>query len=160
MPNVGKSSFINILRNKPVCASGSAPFTTRAIQEVKLNSHVHLVDSPSIMLQRQEGASPLQVIRTAAHVDELPDPVALVVEIVQRVEKEEILRHYRIANFKDTQEMLEFIAVKKGLTTAPPATEEKPKKGKKAKHVPDTVEAAKRVIRDFLNNRLRYFSKP
>jgi len=50
MPNVGKSSVINVLKNKPVCASGSTPFNTKAIQEVKLNSMVTLLDCPSILL--------------------------------------------------------------------------------------------------------------
>jgi nucleolar GTP-binding protein len=49
-PNVGKSSVINVLKNKPVCASGSTPFNTKAIQEVKLNSMVTLLDCPSILL--------------------------------------------------------------------------------------------------------------
>lgn len=31
MSNVGKSSLINTLRGKPLCASSSTPFTTRAI---------------------------------------------------------------------------------------------------------------------------------
>jgi ribosome biogenesis GTPase A len=48
MPNVGKSSIINVLRNKVVCATGSNPFITRGIQEVKLNSMVVIVDSPAI----------------------------------------------------------------------------------------------------------------
>lgn len=30
-PNVGKSSLVNVLRNKPVCATGSSPFITRAL---------------------------------------------------------------------------------------------------------------------------------
>jgi len=50
MPNVGKSSLINVLKNKAVCATGSVPFVTRSIQEVKLNSAIHLLDSPSIMI--------------------------------------------------------------------------------------------------------------
>ena len=57
MPNVGKSSMINVLRNKPVCATGSTPFVTRGLQEVKLNSHVYIVDTPSIMLQKVEGST-------------------------------------------------------------------------------------------------------
>ena len=65
MPNVGKSSLINMLRNKAVCGTGSVPFTTRGIQEVKLNSAIHLVDCPSIMLQKQDGGTTIQAIRSA-----------------------------------------------------------------------------------------------
>lgn len=31
MQNVGKSSLINVLRNKPVCATGGSSFTTRGL---------------------------------------------------------------------------------------------------------------------------------
>jgi hypothetical protein len=52
--------------------------------------------------------------------------------------------------------MLEMIAVKKGLMETVPNDS---KKGKKTKQVPNQAEAAKRLIRDFLNNRLRFYSK-
>ena len=65
MPNVGKSALINMLKNKAVCATNSIPFTTRGIQEVKLNSHIHMIDCPSIMLQKQDGGTTVQAIRSA-----------------------------------------------------------------------------------------------
>ena len=108
------------------------------------------------MLQKVEGGSSLQQIRSAVLVEDLANPVSLVEDIVSKLEKEEILRHYRIANFKDTSEMLELIAVKKNLTTS---VADEQKKGKKKKQVANKEEAARRVIRDFLNNRLRYYSK-
>ena len=49
-PNVGKSSVINVLKNKVVVASGSHPFVTRSIQTVKLNKHVNLIDSPGALV--------------------------------------------------------------------------------------------------------------
>lgn len=93
---------------------------------------------------------------------------------MQKVEKTEILRHYRIPMFETTVQMLENIAVKKGLVdTKEVETEKKeslmvPKKGKLKKKsqpvvevqkVPNVEMAAKRVIRDFLNNRLTYYTK-
>jgi outer membrane receptor for monomeric catechols len=76
--------------------------------------------------------------------------------------------------FTTTVEMLQNIAVKKGLVdTKEVETEKKEslmdaKKGKKKKvsqpvvetqRVPNVEMAAKRVIRDFLNNRLTYYTK-
>ena len=87
---------------------------------------------------------------------DLEDPIKLIPEIVEKLDKEEILRHYRIAIYNDVDHMLELIAVKKGLTETQVDTTGK-KKVKK--QVPNTLEAARRVIRDFLNNRLRYYSK-
>jgi hypothetical protein len=76
---------------------------------------VFIVDSPSIMIMKVEGSSSIQQMRSAVQVDDLTDPVSLVPEILEKLEKEEILRHYRIASYKDTNHMLELIAVKKGL---------------------------------------------
>ena len=72
------------------------------------------------------------------------------------MDKEELLRHYRIANYTDVSHMLELIAIKKGLTEL----EVNMVGNKKVKkQVPNSLEAAKRVIRDFINNRLRYYTK-
>jgi len=76
---------------------------------------VTLIDSPGIMLQRQESGTSAQIIRSAVQVDDLIDPVAYMAELVEKIEKTEILRHYRIANYTNVTQMLEFIALKKGL---------------------------------------------
>lgn len=41
-------------------------------------------------------------MRSAVQVADLADPVSMVDDIISKIEKDEILRHYRIANFKDT----------------------------------------------------------
>ena len=73
-----------------------------------------------------------------------------------KIEKAEILRHYRIANYKDIKEMLELIAVKKGLVDTGVEIVNK----KKVKTTtPNVAEAARRLIRDFLANRIQYCSQ-
>ena len=94
-------------------------------------------------------------------VDELKDPISLIPDIMSKLEKAEILRHYRIANYTDINNMLELIAQKKGLVEKQ-KQEVNPsdlKKKVKKVFVANKVDAAKRVIRDFLNNRLRYYTK-
>jgi len=92
------------------------------------------------------------------------------------IDKVEFLRHYRIADFKDMDEFLDQVAKKKGLVerVRVPIDENvallvKNKAGKMVKRsekkleyhdVPDRDNAARRVIRDFLNNRLSYSAKP
>ena len=142
MSNIGKSSLVNTLRDKPLCASSSTPFTTRAIQSVKLNKMILLLDSPGIMLQKSDDATDTQIIRSAVQVDELIDPVSMIPDLIKKFEKTEILRHYRIANYTSTEQMLTLIAKKKGL--GPTLTGLK--------------DAARRVFRDFLNNRLTYYT--
>lgn len=48
-------------------------------------------------------------------IDEIMFPVEPVQEIMQKVDKTEVLRFYRIPNFETTVQMLENIAIKKGL---------------------------------------------
>lgn len=102
-------------------------------------------------------------------------PIESVEELVNKIEKTEILRFYRIANFTTTLEMLELIAKKKGLVEYKEVVTDKienvivktktDKKKREAKKVVEKQmvcnvdEAAKRVIRDFLNNRLNFFSQ-
>jgi len=102
-------------------------------------------------------------------------PIEAVEEIIKKIDKTEILRFYRIANFTTTLEMLELIAKKKGLVEYKDVVTDKienvivktknDKKKREAKkvvekqHVCNVDEAAKRMIRDFLNNRLNFYSK-
>ena len=60
--NVGKSSLINILKNKIVVPTSSNAFLTRSIKQVKLNSNMTLIDSPGILVQgivteKEEGST-------------------------------------------------------------------------------------------------------
>ena len=113
-------------------------------------------------------------MRSALQVDEIMYPIEAVEELKKKIEKTEILRFYRIGNFTSTLEMLEQIAKKKGLVEYKDVTTDKienvntTKSGKKARVARNVVEkqmvcnvdeAAKRMIRDFLNNRLNHYSK-
>ena len=119
----------------------------------------------------------MRILRSSLQVDELAHPEQVIPSILDRVDRFEILRHYRIADFNDdVSKLLELVAVKKGILkeAAPsqiqqaPAASDQDKKGKKKKKVeeapkvelvPDLDQAARRILRDFLNNRLNFFSK-
>lgn len=49
LPNVGKSTFINILRQKKVAAIGNNPGITKGIQLIKLKDNFYLLDTPGIL---------------------------------------------------------------------------------------------------------------
>lgn len=46
LPNVGKSSLINSLKRARVTAVGNTPGMTKSVQEVVLDKHIKLLDSP------------------------------------------------------------------------------------------------------------------
>ena len=61
LPNVGKSSLINSLKRTRVAAVGNTPGVTKSVQEVHLDKHVKLLDSPGIVFSA--GASAASALR-------------------------------------------------------------------------------------------------
>ncbi|VDM75405.1 unnamed protein product, partial [Strongylus vulgaris] len=49
-PNVGKSSVINSLKRRRACNVGAMPGITKEIQEIELDKHIRLIDSPGVVL--------------------------------------------------------------------------------------------------------------
>lgn len=54
IPNVGKSTLINLLAGRKVARVGNEPAVTRARQEIKLGDNLVLVDTPGILWPRLE----------------------------------------------------------------------------------------------------------
>lgn len=50
LPNVGKSSLINSLKRTRVANVGNAPGVTRNVQEIHLDKHIRLLDSPGLVI--------------------------------------------------------------------------------------------------------------
>lgn len=103
------------MKNKAVVNSGSSSFITQKIQKIKLNKHVDLLDSPGVLLNNTEGANASQVLRSAVQVEDLQFPQQTLESILPKIDKSEVLRHYRIGNYTNTESMLNLIALKKGL---------------------------------------------
>lgn len=57
LPNVGKSSLINSLKRARVAQVGSTPGVTKGLQEIHLDKHIRLLDSPGIVFASGEGAA-------------------------------------------------------------------------------------------------------
>lgn len=66
-------------------------------------------------MNNTEGANASQVLRSAVQVEDLQFPQQTLEQILPKIDKSEILRHYRIANYENTDSMLNLIALKKGL---------------------------------------------
>lgn len=56
-PNVGKSSIINSLKRSKVAAVGNTPGVTTGVQEVHLDKHLRLVDSPGVVFSAAADAA-------------------------------------------------------------------------------------------------------
>lgn len=49
IPNVGKSTFINRIANKKIASTDAHPGHTRALQWVRLDKDLHLLDTPGVL---------------------------------------------------------------------------------------------------------------
>src|SRR5690606_27387579 len=54
IPNVGKSTLMNILLNRKIAKVGNEPAVTRERQEIRLNERVLLADTPGILWPKLE----------------------------------------------------------------------------------------------------------
>jgi hypothetical protein len=86
-----------------------------------------------------------------------------ITEVMKKVPKDEVLRFYRISDFDDITELAESVAKKKGFMKKIKIESKKKKPDGTPKYIektsPDDVMGAKRILRDFLNNRLTYYSE-
>lgn len=57
----------------------------------------------------------MRLLRSSLQVDEITKPQEVISSILAKVDKTEMLRHYRIANFESVGKLLELVAQKKGL---------------------------------------------
>ncbi len=54
IPNVGKSTFLNILLDRRVAKVGNEPAVTKARQEIMLDDHIKLIDTPGVLWPKIE----------------------------------------------------------------------------------------------------------
>jgi len=144
-PNVGKSSIINSLKRTRSAATGNQPGVTKKMQEIQLDKNIVLLDSPGVVMGTSENTNSL-ILRQAIKIEDLADPIKPVEAILDRVEQEEILKLYKIAKYTSVETMLGQISRKKGLL--------------RAGGVANMDEAARSVLRDYQNGKIKYFSVP
>lgn len=121
-----------------------------------------MIDTPGILVQglqtdqpkigsAQSSSHNMRMLRSSLQVDDLANPELVIPSILERVQKFELLRHYRIADFNDDiSKLLELVAVKKGImkdaerqpgnTQMAAGAAEQEKKGKKKKKQQEAAE--------------------
>ncbi|KAM8933919.1 guanine nucleotide-binding protein-like 3-like protein [Pelodytes ibericus] len=144
-PNVGKSSLINSLKRARACNVGATPGVTKCLQEVHLDKHIRLLDCPGIVMATSTSDAAM-ILRNCVKIEQLLDPVGPVEAILRRCNKEQIMLHYKVTDFRDTLEFLAMLAKRQG----------KLKKGGS----PDHDKAAKSVLTDWVNGKISYFTHP
>jgi nuclear GTP-binding protein len=92
---------------------GSTPGVTKGLQEIHLDKHIRLLDSPGIVFASGEGAA-AAALRNAIKVERLPDPIAPVGEILVRVPAKQLMSIYKVAAFEGADSFLQQVANARG----------------------------------------------
>uniref|UniRef100_A0A915N253 Guanine nucleotide-binding protein-like 3 homolog n=1 Tax=Meloidogyne javanica TaxID=6303 RepID=A0A915N253_MELJA len=149
-PNVGKSSVINSLKRKRSCQAGATPGLTRQMQEIQLDKHICLIDSPGVVLESKKNGESFDLaelaLKNAVRVETLSDPCTPVKAVLRRCSVKMLMLHYNIPEFDDCDSFLALLAKRSG----------RMKKGGR----PDLNAAAKQVLNDWNSGKLHYFTEP
>ena len=174
LPNVGKSSLINSLKRTRAVNVGGTPGVTRAVQEVSLDKHVKLLDSPGIVFKgitnggstisgnrNSNGEYDIQAtLRNAVKVEKVADPVAVATEIVRKCDAVHLQRIYKVQQFQyagaDQRKQLPVAERAERFLYLVASTSGLLRRG----GVPDTVAAARMVLNDWNGGKIPYYTEP
>ncbi|KFP16379.1 Guanine nucleotide-binding protein-like 3, partial [Egretta garzetta] len=146
-PNVGKSSIINSLKGVRACNVGLARGVTKSMQIVHIDKQTKMLDSPSIIADPSNNALAL-ALRSIIDTEESVSVGVLegVDAILNHCSKQQVMMHYSIPDFSNTEEFLSLLAQKRGML----------KKG----GVPDVENVAKLLLCDWTGAKISYHSQP
>ncbi len=146
LPNVGKSSVINSLKRRRVCTVGATAGVTKNLQQIHLDSHISLIDSPGVVMVKSIDSDPRLLLRNCFKVETLVDVMTPVEAILKRCDRMEIMKHYCIPSYDNVSDFLILLAKRMG----------KLRKGS----VPDGEAAAKTVLHDWNTGRINFYTEP
>eukprot|EP00004_Rigifila_ramosa_P019863 TRINITY_DN5107_c0_g1_i1.p1 TRINITY_DN5107_c0_g1~~TRINITY_DN5107_c0_g1_i1.p1 ORF type:complete len:603 (-),score=177.69 TRINITY_DN5107_c0_g1_i1:12-1790(-) len=146
-PNVGKSSIINSLMRQRAVQAGSTPGLTKNLQEVHLDKHIILLDSPGIVFSAKGTSVDADIIlRNCVNVNAIADLHAPIIKIIERCGAEQLMLLYELPAFSSVAEFLLHIAHKRHMLL----------KG----GIADLDGAAKSVLHDWNGGKIRFFTQP
>ena len=119
IPNVGKSTLINILSGRTIARTGDEPAITKSQQRIDLGSGVTLFDTPGILWPKVENpAASYRLAVTGAIRDtamEYDDVGYFAAEYLLRSYPELLKERYKLDTLPETEEaFLEMAAIKRG----------------------------------------------
>lgn len=146
-PNVGKSTVINYLRGRHVAPTSPKPGWTKGEQIVRAKSWLIVVDTPGVLPAEGDGDLALAVVRGAVDPFSVDDAVPYAVALIERVLRynPSALEIYGYAG-SSAEEALEYVGRRYGRLM----------KGGKV----NIDEAARRIIKDWIEGRLIYYYEP
>ncbi|XP_022802751.1 guanine nucleotide-binding protein-like NSN1 [Stylophora pistillata] len=138
-------SIINSLKRCKACTVGATPGVTKSMQEVHLDKHVKLLDSPGIVMDNRNSDSAV-ILRNCVKVESIDDPVPAVEAILKRCNKRQVMEKYLVPDYTDVHEFLSHLGKRLG----------KLKKG----GIPNVNAAGKRVLKDWNSGKIVFYTHP
>lgn len=143
---MGKSSLLNSLTRTRSVGVSPTPGFTKVAQEVILDKNIRLIDSPGIVFA--DGQTAATALRNCVHVESMEDVITPVQAILDKCPGAYLMQVYSISKFPkgDVMAFLALVARSMG----------KLKKG----GVPNVDAAARTVLHDWNNGKIKYYCKP
>ena len=116
IPNVGKSTLINNIVKKKVAKTENRPGVTKAVQWIKINEDVELLDTPGVLWPKIENQDDARLLALLGSInDEILDKEALVLYALDYLRKEYpgyLNKRYEVN--EDSEDLFKDISLKKG----------------------------------------------
>ncbi|MEM0471886.1 MAG: GTPase RsgA [Sulfolobales archaeon] len=147
-PKVGKSSLVNTLKGKKSATVSRYPGTpgyTKGIQVYRIYRNVYIIDTPGSL---PIDADRLEMIIRTRPPEKIENPLGIAIELIERIERimpGSIERAYGVSG--KPLEILEVLAIKRGWIL-------------RGSGEPNIEEAAREIIRSYLDGRIRFYTKP
>ncbi|KAH7119961.1 NUC091 domain-containing protein [Dendryphion nanum] len=145
-PNVGKSSVINTLRNKPVCKVAPIAGETKVWQYITLMRRIYMIDCPGVCPPTPNDTDDVLLLKGSIRVENVEYPAQYVEAVLKRVQRRHIDRTYETKDWTDATSFLELIARKNGRLL----------KGGE----PDLDGCAKIILNDYVRGKIPWFTAP
>jgi len=123
IPNVGKSTIINVLANRMIAITGNEPAVTKRQQRIKLDHNIVLSDTPGVLWPNVENKnSGYRLAATGAIKDtaiDYADIAFFTAEYLLEHYPEELIKRFQLDNLPDNEsELMEAIGRKRGCLRA------------------------------------------
>lgn len=143
-PNTGKSSIINTLLKKKVCAVAPIPGETKVWQYVSLMKRIYLIDCPGVVPPSGTDTPTDLVLRGVVRVEKVEQPEQYIPAVLTRVKRHHMERTYDVTGWTNADELLELLARKSGRLLRGGG--------------PDLDGVAKMILNDFMRGKIPWFT--
>jgi len=143
-PNVGKSSLINSLKRMKVANVSNVPGYTKAIQEIRIDNDIKILDCPGVVFSHNDQNS--LMYKNVLRVEDIHDPIPIAKNILNKVNKKELILLYETKDFDKSDQFLILLAQKRGKLI---------KTG-----IVDLDKAARIIIKDFNDGKIPCYTDP